>query len=405
MSKWPRRKLSEVLRIQNGFAFDSKRFTTDGGMPLIRIRDLKNGLSTETNFDGPFDQRYLVRKGEFLIGMDGEFGCFEWRGADALLNQRVCKLTDFAAGIEPRFLFYGINSYLKEIEDITTFTTVKHLSSKQIAAIEFPLPPLEEQRWIVAVLDEAFAAIATATANAEKKLGELAKLKQSLLHRAFSGDLTEHGRGGSVLANDYSATPEFAAQLLAFAHSRHVARGSSATFGHVKAQKTLHAVEALGGLDLGRQPIRDAAGPNDFAHMRRAEEWAKQHGFFEFVQRTSGGYDFRPLQNYGKLIAEAKQRIGQARAGAVGAIELLVDMDSTWAEIVMTTHAAWNNLILDSVPITDDAIVRAARDDWHSAKLRHDPSRFHDAIRFIRQNDIEPDGSAKRVVGQESLPL
>lgn len=181
MSGWPVRKLSTMLRIQNGFAFDSKRFSPDGSMPLVRIRDLKNGLSTETSYEGDFDARYIVRAGDFLIGMDGEFGCYEWRGDDALLNQRVCKLTDFAAGIEPRFLFYGINSYLKEIEEVTTYTTVKHLSSKQIADIEFPLPPLAEQRQIVAVLDEAFAAIATATANAEKNLANARELFDSEL--------------------------------------------------------------------------------------------------------------------------------------------------------------------------------------------------------------------------------
>lgn len=174
-------------------------------MPLIRIRDLKNGLSTETNFDGPFEQRFVVREGDFLIGMDGEFGCFEWRGPDGLLNQRVCKLTDFAAGIEPRFLFYGINSYLKEIEDVTTFTTVKHLSSKQIAAIEFPLPPFEEQRRIVAVLDEALAAIATAITNAEKNLAnarELFELERDAIVNASEPSWTE-GPLGEICETQY----------------------------------------------------------------------------------------------------------------------------------------------------------------------------------------------------------
>jgi type I restriction enzyme S subunit len=76
--------------------------------------------------------------------MDGEFGCYEWKGDNALLNQRVCRLQDFSEKLEPRFLFYGINKYLKEIEDATTFTTVKHLSSKQISKIEILLPPIAE---------------------------------------------------------------------------------------------------------------------------------------------------------------------------------------------------------------------------------------------------------------------
>jgi type I restriction enzyme S subunit len=192
---WRERRLSEVLEIQNGYAFDSKQFRPDGEMPLIRIRDLKSGVRTETNYSGEYDERYRVRAGDFLIGMDGEFGCYEWRGPDALLNQRVCRLANFAPDIDARYLFYGINSHLKAIEEVTGFTTVKHLSSKQIASIKFLFPPLEEQRRIVAVLDKAFAAIATATANAEKNLAN----SRELFGAIFGQTLVEPGPGWSVV--------------------------------------------------------------------------------------------------------------------------------------------------------------------------------------------------------------
>lgn len=186
-AEWQRKPLSSILSILNGYAFDAKAFSVESGTPLIRIRDLKNGVTTQTNFDGPFDQRYVVTAGSFLIGMDGDFGCFEWHGPDALLNQRVCKLHSFAAEIDPRFLFYGINKHLKEIEDNTTFTTVKHLSSKQVANIEFAFPPIDEQRRIVAVLDKAFAGIATATANVQKNLTNARALFESYLEAIATG--------------------------------------------------------------------------------------------------------------------------------------------------------------------------------------------------------------------------
>lgn len=122
---WELARIGDLLTIQNGFAFDSKQFSESKGVPLIRIRDLKGGQKTETNYTGPFDKRYRVKASDLLIGMDGEFGCFEWRGGDALLNQRVCRLEGFSEQLEPKFLFYGINKYLKEIEDATTYTTVK----------------------------------------------------------------------------------------------------------------------------------------------------------------------------------------------------------------------------------------------------------------------------------------
>jgi len=160
-------------------------------MPLIRIRDLKGGTKTETRYSGEFDKRYVVRKGDFLIGMDGEFGCFEWLGQKALLNQRVCRLHSFASTLEGRFLFYGINKFLKDIEDATSFTTVKHISSKQIAAIEFPIPPLAEQRRIVTILDEAFAGLEVMRANAEKNLQNA----RELFDRYLQSVLRQRGPG------------------------------------------------------------------------------------------------------------------------------------------------------------------------------------------------------------------
>ena len=178
--------MGAVLEVQNGYAFDSKRFNSSRGLPLVRIRSLKSGVETETRFDGEYDERYLVRPGDLLIGMDGEFGCYEWKGEVALLNQRVCRLHGFSGELIPRFLLYGVNGYLKAIEDVTGYSTVKHLSSKQILAIEFPLPPLPEQRRIVALLDEAFAGLATATANAERNLDNARELFESHLAEVFS---------------------------------------------------------------------------------------------------------------------------------------------------------------------------------------------------------------------------
>jgi type I restriction enzyme S subunit len=182
---WEIKKLGDVLKIQNGYAFDAKLFTIEKGTPLIRIRDIKEGVGTVTNFNGKYDKKYEVNAGDFLIGMDGEFGCYEWKGDTALLNQRVCRLQEFSNKLHSRFLFYGINKYLKAIEDVTAFATVKHISSKQIENIEIPLPPLPEQQLIVAILDEAFSAIEKAKSNAEQNLKNAKELFESYLQGVF----------------------------------------------------------------------------------------------------------------------------------------------------------------------------------------------------------------------------
>jgi len=188
---WKVRRLGDLLEVQNGYAFDSKEFNPAKGMPLIRIRSLKAGVETETRFSGTYVNKYVVNAGDLLIGMDGEFGCYAWKGEPALLNQRVCRLQGFDLQLVPRFLFYGVNSYLKAIEDVTGFTTVKHISSKQILDIDFPIPPLPEQQRIVTLLDEAFDGIAKAKANAEKNLLNARAIFESNLQLVF----TQRGDG------------------------------------------------------------------------------------------------------------------------------------------------------------------------------------------------------------------
>lgn len=173
---WSVVSLGSLLDVQNGYAFKSKQFAATGGIPLIRIRDLKSGTGAVINYIGEYDQQYVVNNGDLLVGMDGEFRCYEWRGGKALLNQRVCRLRNFSDRLLPKFLLYGINKFLKDIEDVTAFTTVKHLSATTIKAIEFPLPPLEEQRRIVEVLDKAFEGLARARTNAETNLANAREL-------------------------------------------------------------------------------------------------------------------------------------------------------------------------------------------------------------------------------------
>jgi type I restriction enzyme S subunit len=186
MKRWPKKKLGELLEIQNGFAFKSELFSdADKGIPIIRIRDLACGFS-ETFYDGDHDPAFEVSDGDFLIGMDGEFRCYRWQGGKALLNQRVCRLQNFSRELNSSYVLYGINSHLRKIEDNTAFVTVKHLSAKQIANIEMGIPPMAEQERIVKLLDEADE-LRKLRAQADRRTSSLIP---SLFHEMFGDPIT-----------------------------------------------------------------------------------------------------------------------------------------------------------------------------------------------------------------------
>ena len=171
--------LPEICTIQYGFPFDSAKFSTSEGMPLIRIRDVVRGYS-ETFTTEEYKEEYIVSKDDLLIGMDGEFNIAKWGETLALLNQRVCRLLP-TSEVDKNYLFYFMPSALKQIEEKTPFVTVKHLSAKELNKVKVPLPPLDEQRRIAAVLDK----ISDLIAKRREQLDKLDKLVKSRFIEQF----------------------------------------------------------------------------------------------------------------------------------------------------------------------------------------------------------------------------
>jgi type I restriction enzyme S subunit len=195
---WTETTLGEVVSAQPGYAFNSDLFSETIGTPLIRIRDLKKQTRTETKYTGDFDPQYRVTSGDFLIGMDGEFRCHEWLGENALLNQRVCRLKNFdLKRVVPRMVYLLINSHLQSIERATSFTTVKHISTKQVENIVVWLPGLREQQRIV----DVFIAVDAYIAALQRQVDDVRFARNAVLHElltAGGNDWTETTLGSHI---------------------------------------------------------------------------------------------------------------------------------------------------------------------------------------------------------------
>jgi type I restriction enzyme S subunit len=72
------------------------------------------------------------------------------------------------------------------INETCTGTRMPRAQMNEVLGFEFPLPPLPDQKRIVGILDEAFAGIDTAKANAEKNLQNARALFESHLQSVFS---------------------------------------------------------------------------------------------------------------------------------------------------------------------------------------------------------------------------
>ena len=201
MEGWNYQPLGTACNVFSGNSINAKikqeRYILDVGTPYVATKDVgfnheidyENGVRIPEEEESSF--RVAPPKCVLLCAEGGS------AGRKVAHNTRkahfVNKLYALVPGIDldSKLLFY----YCITKEFYETFSSLKRgliggVSSKKLKSIPIPLPPLPEQERIVAILDEAFAAIATATANAEKNLANARELFESQ-HTQIFIDLEE----------------------------------------------------------------------------------------------------------------------------------------------------------------------------------------------------------------------
>jgi len=147
-----------------------------------------------------YDQEALIIPGEGTEFLPRYFiGKFD-------LHQRAYALFEFTTEIDVRYLYYYLIYFKEWFVREAVGATVKSLRRRHFTELPVVVAPIAEQKRIVAILDEAFAGIDLAVANAEKNLANARELFTSYLHAVFSAegegwqtkavkDLAEHSLG------------------------------------------------------------------------------------------------------------------------------------------------------------------------------------------------------------------
>ena len=175
--------------------------------PYIRATDIKNGKINEDNLvyvpekTWPAISRYIVATNDVIITIAGTIGSVAVVPEtlnEANLTENAAKICHLQ-NVLPRFLLLYLMSPETQtvISGLSTSTTQAKLALFRIESIEVPTPSLSEQQKIVEIVDTQISILDQSLSLVDAVERRASALRRSLLHSAFTGELTKEWREGA----------------------------------------------------------------------------------------------------------------------------------------------------------------------------------------------------------------
>ena len=191
---WQARMLGEGAQVSAGnSAPQTKALFANGTHPFFRTADagrLRFGdLYEANNYLNDDEIKGLRRypKGTFLFPKSGASTSLNHRvvlGVEGYVSSHLATIVADRAQAEAGFLLYFLSTI--SAQGLVQDHAYPSLNLPAISRITIQVPPLPEQQRIVALLDEAFAGLATAKANAERNLQNTRAVFESHLQSVFT---------------------------------------------------------------------------------------------------------------------------------------------------------------------------------------------------------------------------
>lgn len=192
---WEWKKIIEISEYRRGSfpqPYGNKEwYGGDGSMPFVQVADVgdnfllkdltKQNISTLAQPKSVF-----VEKGSVIVTLQGTIGKVAITQYDCFMDRTLAVFTKFLSDIDKKYFAYQLKSRFDIEKKEARGATIKTITKEEFSNFTIPLPPLEEQRKIVKILDEKFASIDESIRLVKADLLSLDELWQSILNDSFN---------------------------------------------------------------------------------------------------------------------------------------------------------------------------------------------------------------------------
>ena len=365
---WEWARLGDIIKISSGNFLPAEKMNQSGNIPVYG----GNGISGYHN-------EYIVDKPTLIIGRVGFYcGCVHLSKGKAWVTDNAFITRFSEKNLDIRFLrWLLISSDLGKNDNATAQPVV---SGKKIYPLVVPIPPLAEQKRIVAKVDELM-----------KYADKLAEIPSNIIKIRESKDTEINSKNNKVdITKAINKRAILNAKIVEKFNNNNI-------FSAISDEKLIFITEKVLELPLEGKYKKAVAGSLDKKARNEVKKIFKELNWFDVIEGDSGQKEqYIPLDNlceyndlYNKCFSNKRQEIDRV-------LNLFTGQNLSKAEPVATLYAVWNNLLIDNKECSDEIIIKGFY-EWSNRKARYNKNDLLDLLVWMRYHNLIPEGKGEKI--------
>ena len=179
---WQHINLGKIATFINGKAY-KQRELLDKGIPVLRIQNL-HGKDNWYYSDLKLAPEKYCDEGDLLFAWSTTFGPYIWLGPKVIYHYHIWRVIPHNT-LDKDFAYYLLKSITNALKATSHGASMLHITKEGMEKWVVAIPPLDEQKRIVSILNDRMEVIAKARAATEAQLKAATALPAAYLRQIF----------------------------------------------------------------------------------------------------------------------------------------------------------------------------------------------------------------------------